>query len=132
GAGCCAAVPETSTAVAATATTEPSTAFIPASSKRRTDGKMEIARLLTRLLVQVETVVYADRPERRDPADATTGGVVQVGQIELRLEAVHVADIEEGRQPNVEGQRNDVLDVAEDLAGAADPGPEVVLRRDLP
>src|SRR2546422_1589073 len=69
---------------------------------------------------------------RSHPAHAAAGGLAEVGQIELGPEAVHVADVEERRQPDVEGQRHDVLEGAEDLAGAADPGSELVDRRDLP
>src|SRR3989454_12520091 len=93
---------------------------------------MEIPRLLSGPLVEIETVVYADRAERRHPAHAGAGGLAEVGQIELGPEAVHVADVEERGQPDVEGQRHDVLEGAEDLAGAADAGSELVDRRDLP
>src|SRR5215813_596889 len=92
---------------------------------------MEIRGLLALLLVEIEAVVYADRPERRYPADSTPGRVVQVGQIELRLEAVHVADVDERCQPDVERQRDEVFDIGEDFAGAADAVAEFVDRRDL-
>src|SRR5262245_11441615 len=92
---------------------------------------MEIRGLLALLLVEIEAVVYADRPERRYPTDTAAGRVVQVGQVEFRVEAVHVADIDERRQADVERQRDDVFDIAEDLAGAADAVAELVDRRDL-
>src|SRR2546427_6463223 len=132
GAGACAAVPDTSIATAATATTETTAAFIHPSSKGRAHRKMEIPRFLSRSLVEVEAVVYPDRAERRHPAHPGAGRFAQVGQVELGLEAIHVADVEEGGHPQVEGQRHDVLEVAEGLAGAADARPGLVLRRDLP
>src|SRR5215510_12482175 len=92
---------------------------------------MEIRELLALLLVEIEAVVYADRAKRRYPADAAAGRVVQVGDIELRTEAVHVADVDERRQPDVERQRDDVFDIAQDLAGAADLVAELVLGRAL-
>ena len=49
----------------------------------------------------------------------------------VRAEPVHVADVEEGRHPEVEGQRDDVLDVAQHLRAAADLVADVVDRRDL-
>src|SRR5439155_1555046 len=87
---------------------------------------------LHRAPIEIEPVVYADRAERRYPADTAAGGLTKFGQIELGLEAVNIADVEERGQPDVEGQRDEVLDVAEDLAGATDAGAELVRRRNLP
>src|SRR5215470_1197907 len=92
---------------------------------------MEIRQLLAGPPVEIETVVYADRTERRHPPDAGAGRLPQVGQVELGAEAIDVADVEEPGEPDVERQRNDVLDIPEDLGRAADAGAELVDRRDL-
>src|SRR5207237_7739490 len=115
-----AALPNTSIATVASATTETTAAFIDPSSKRRTHGEMEIRRLLPRAPIEIESVVYADRAERRDPAETAAGGLTELRQIELGLEEVHVADVEERGQPGVERQRAEVLEVPEDLARVAD------------
>src|SRR5215469_5647520 len=81
---------------------------------------MEIRQLLAGPPVEIETVVYADRTERRHPPDAGAGRLPQVGQVELGAEAIDVADVEEPGEPDVERQRNDVLDIPEDLGRAAE------------
>src|SRR5262249_41819413 len=92
---------------------------------------MEIRRLLAGSPVEIEAVVYADRAEGRHPADATAGRFAQIGQVELRAEAIDVADVEERGESDVERQRDEVLDVGEHLARAADADAELVRGRNL-
>src|SRR6266446_605460 len=87
--------------------------------ERRAHRELERPGLFSLPPIGVDAIVYPNRTERRDPAEATTDRVAQVGQVDLRAEAVDVADVGEGGQPQIERQRDDVLDVAEDLGGAA-------------
>src|SRR6267143_1360550 len=78
----------------------------------------------------VDPVIDADGPERREPADAGPDRFPRVGEVELLREPVDVADVEEAGQPDVERHRDDVLGVAEDLAGAAGREAVLVFRRE--
>src|SRR5439155_8294472 len=98
--------------------------------ERRAHREVERAEVLAGLAVRVDPVVDADRSERRLPPDAAADPLLQIRQIELRPEPVHVTDIEEPGEPEAERQRDDVLRVAEHLGRAADPLTGVVFRRD--
>src|SRR6185369_2335266 len=106
--------------------------FMHSSSERRPDRELDGAEILALATVDVDAVVHADRPERRLPADTGTDRLPQVGQVEFRLEPIHVADVEEPGQPQIERERHDVFHVAQHLGGATDPDPRVVDRGDLP
>src|SRR5262249_56040495 len=70
------------------------------SSERRPDRKLDRPRRrLTRLPVEVEPIIYPDRPKHRLPSNPRPGRVPQVGQVQWRGEAAHDADVEEGRNP---------------------------------
>src|SRR5437870_942316 len=98
--------------------------------ERRAHREVERAEVLAGLAVRVDPVVDADRPERRLPPDPAADPLLQIRQIELRPEPVHVTDIEEPGEPEAERQRDDVLRIAEHLGRAADPLTGVVFRRD--
>src|SRR5438132_11856838 len=83
--------------------------------ERRAYREVEGAELLAGLPVRVDSVVDADRPERRLPPDAAADPLLEIRQVELRSEPVHVPDIDESREPQAERQRDDVLDVAQHL-----------------
>src|SRR5438874_798601 len=95
-------------------------AFTPTLLERRADGELERAEFLARPPVQVDAVVDADRPERRLPTEARAARLAEIRQVEVVPEAVDLADVEERRDPEAEGQRHDVLDVPEHFAVAAD------------
>src|SRR5207245_7999962 len=86
---------------------------------RRAHRGLECPGLFSLSSIGVDGIVYPNRTERRDPAEAATDPVPQIGQIDLRAKTVDVADVGEGGQPEVERQRDEVLDVAQDLGGAA-------------
>src|SRR5438034_316707 len=98
--------------------------------ERRAHREVERAEVLAGLAVRVDPVVDADRPERRLPPDPAADPLLQIRQIELRPEPVHVTDIKEPGEPEAERQRDDVLRVAEHLGRAADSLTGVVFRRD--
>src|SRR5437016_4510851 len=98
--------------------------------ERRAHREVERAEVLAGLTVRVDPVVDADRPERRLPPDPAADPLLQIRQIELRPEPVHVTDIKEPGEPEAERQRDDVLDVAQHLGRAADSLTGVVFRRD--
>src|SRR6187549_2629452 len=129
GAGVCARATTTVTVSEAIRTTRNlNTPFIHSSSERRADRKLDGAKILALAPVEVDAIVDADGTERRLPADPGAGRFSRVGQVELRLEAVRVADVEEAGRPEVERQRHDVFQVPQHLGGAADADPGVVDR----
>src|SRR5207247_1445648 len=81
--------------------------------ERRAHREVERAEVLAGLAVRVDPVVDADRPERRLPPDPAADPLLQIRQIELRPEPVHVTDIKEPGEPEAERQRDDVLRLAE-------------------
>src|SRR5439155_23357319 len=77
-------------------------ALIPPLLERRTHREVKRAKILAGLPVRVDTVVDTDRPERRLPPDAAADAFLQIRQIELRPEPVHVADGEQSGQPQAQ------------------------------
>src|SRR5436853_210537 len=75
----------------------------------------------------------AHHPARtRPPSYTPTRPITQIRGIELGVEAVDVADVEERRDPQAERQRDHVLDGAEDLARPALLESSRVDRRNAP
>src|SRR5262249_44374134 len=91
----------------------------------------ELAARFAGSRVEIEAVVSADRTERGHPADTTAGRFAQIGEVELRAEAIDVADVEERGESDVERQRDEVLDVGKHLTRAADADAELVRGRNL-
>src|SRR5712692_8071700 len=129
------------TTTPAPSTTAALTSFMPliASCPPRLEcgahGEVEVTELLTLLLIQLDAVVDPDRAERRVPPESEARAVAQVGRIEpgsVRLVGPpHIAHIVEQRRANSEEQRDQVLDVPDDLDVAADPRPAAVPGRHL-
>src|SRR5439155_11880810 len=90
--------------------------------ERRRDREVERPAAFSRLPVENDPVVDLKRPERRLPSYTHAGRLAKIRRVELGAESVDVADVEEPRDPEGKGERDDVLDVAEQLAGA--PGLE--------
>src|SRR6266508_2842967 len=104
--------------------------FIQPLLERRADREVKRPDRLTRSPVKIETVVHADRAERRLPSYTSARRLAQVRGIEFGAESVDVADVEEARQPEGKRQGDDVLDVAEYFARSAGLEPELVHRRE--
>src|ERR1700675_1051152 len=95
--------------------------FMPSLLKRRSDRKLESAEILALPAIELDAIVQTERTKGRQPAHAAAGVRADIARIELGPESVHVSGIHKAGQPDVERQRNEVFDVAEDLARAADP-----------
>src|SRR3989449_11117739 len=77
--------------------------------ERRAHREVERAEVLAGLAVRVDPVVDADRPERRLPPDPAADPLLQIRQIEIRPEPLHVTDIKKPCEPEAERQRYNVL-----------------------
>src|SRR2546425_297021 len=126
-AGACAltsaALAPTSAAAATSATLSATFDFlIQPLLERRPNREVKRPEALARLPIKVDSVIDPDRTERRLPSYTSAGRLAKIRRVELGAEPVDVADVEEPRDPEGEGERDDVLDVAEQLAGA--PGLE--------
>src|SRR5437867_8068699 len=123
-AGACAltgaALAPTSAAAATSATLSATFDFlIQPPLERRPNREVKRPEALARLPIKVDSVIDSDRTERRLPSYTSAGRLAKIRRVELGAEPVDVADVEERRDPKGEGQRDDVLDVAEQLARPA-------------
>src|SRR5947209_2264999 len=87
--------------------------------ERRADRKVERPGPLARPPIDIQTIIHPDGAKRRLPSYTPTRPIAQIRGIELGVEAVDVADVEERRDPQAEWQRDHVLEGAQDLAGPA-------------
>src|SRR3990170_1007451 len=103
--------------------------------ERRAHRKLEIAELFPALRVRVDAVVHPEGPKGRIPAEPGTDRVLEVRQVDRRVNAlvgaVDVADVEKERRPDSERQGHRILEVAQHLEIPADARAGRVLRRDL-
>src|SRR5262249_50004739 len=99
------------------------------ASEGRSHGEVDLSRLLTRLLVEVQAVVEPERHQRRVEPDPRARGEPEVGRIERRAEPVRVPGVEEEGEAEVgdERDRDEQLRVEEQLLVAADHVPLGVL-----
>src|SRR5262249_14978772 len=99
------------------------------ASEGRSHSEVDLSRLLTRLLVEVQAVVEPQRPQRGVEPDPRTRGEPEVGRVERRAEPVRVPGVEEEGEPEVgdERDRDEQLRVEEQLLVAADHVPLGVL-----
>ena len=93
---------------------------------------MYLIRVLAGLPVEIVAELEPQRPQRREEPESGPGAQPEIGRVEVVAEAVGVAGVEEEYQPEPREHRNQELDAAQDLAGAADDGAVLVLRPDLP
>src|SRR6266478_8483670 len=108
---------------------------LPPQLERGAGGEVEVAEALALLLVEFDPVVDADGAEGRVPSEARSHPVPQVAEVDLgsqgEVRSPHLPYIVEDRGLDPEEKRDLVLDGAQELAVAADPGAGVVLGGDL-
>src|SRR5262245_59765854 len=93
---------------------------------------MQGAKGVSLLAVQEHSVVDPNGTEGRHPPYPGADGISKVGRVERNPEAVDVTGVEEAGHAKAVWQGNDVLDVAQNVRGAADASPGVVGGRDAP
>src|SRR6185295_4121220 len=107
----------------------------PPQLEGRARREVEVPEALALLLVEFDPIVHLDGAERRVPSEAQPGPVPEVRGVDLAARrdvgAPYVPYIVEDGGLDPEEKRDLVLDRAQELGVAPDPGARAVLGRDL-